>query len=156
MKAQNRIPVGVITDIKEQLRSVRALRIRYETDESAIEKRMPPAVQETEERPDEPRYMTSEEFANDISRRNHIFFKINSKDKVLLGTDRSVRDASDKPYIVNIEDFDIDILKRMISNPENKYKADAYEITVDGSVINGNVVPDFKDGKTHTVIVTVK
>ena len=43
-----------------------------------------------------------------------------------------------------------------ISNPENKYKADAYEITVDGSVINGNVVPDFKDGKTHTVIVTVK
>ena len=120
MKAQNHIPVGVITDIKEQLRSVRALRIRYETDESAIEKRMPPAVQKTEERSDEPRYMTPEEFANAISRRNHIFFKINSKDKVLLGTDRSVRDASEKPYIVNIEDFDIDILKRMISNPENK------------------------------------
>jgi hypothetical protein len=120
MKAQNRIPVGVITDIKEQLRSVRALRIRYETDESDIEKRMPPAVQKTEDRSDEPRYMTPEEFANDISRRNHIFFKINSKDKVLLGTDRSVRDASEKPYIVNIEDFDIDILKRMISNPENK------------------------------------
>ena len=120
MKAQNRIPVGVITDIKEQLRSVRALRIRYETDESAIEKRMPPAVQKTEERSDEPRHMTPDEFANDISRRNHIFFKINSNDKVLLGTDRSVRDASEKPYIVNIEDFDIDMLKRMISNPENK------------------------------------
>ena len=118
--AEGNIPMGVITDIKEQLRSVRALRIRYETDESAIEKRMPPAVQKTEERSDEPRYMTPEEFANDISRRNHIFFKINSNDKVLLGTDRSVRDASEKPYIVNIEDFDIDILKRMISNPENK------------------------------------
>ncbi len=43
-----------------------------------------------------------------------------------------------------------------ISNPENKFKAESIEITVDGSVINGNIVPDFKDGKSHSVVVAVK
>ena len=120
IKAQDSVPMGVITDIKEQLRKARALKVRYETDDSAIEKRMPPAVESTEQKSDEPRLMTPEEWATEVSRRNLIFFKINSNDKVLLGTDRSVRDASEKPYIVNVEDFDIDVLKRMISNPENK------------------------------------
>ena len=43
-----------------------------------------------------------------------------------------------------------------ISNPENKFKADKVELTVDGSAINGNIIPDFKDGKTHTVVATIK
>lgn len=43
-----------------------------------------------------------------------------------------------------------------ISNPEKKYKADKLDITVDGKAINGTILPDFKDGKKHTVIVTVK
>ena len=137
IKAQDSVPMGVITDIKEQLRNARALKVRYETDDSAIEKRMSPAVENTEQKSDEPRFMTPEEFAKDVSRRNHIFFKINSNDKVLLGTDRSVRDASEKPYIVNVEDFDIDVLKRMISNPENKVtypECETHEFTMpDGS-----------------------
>jgi hypothetical protein len=29
-------------------------------------------------------------------------------------------------------------------------------LVMDGGVISGNVVPDFKDGKTHAVLVTVK
>ncbi|MBR5562738.1 MAG: M23 family metallopeptidase, partial [Bacteroidales bacterium] len=135
IEAEDNIPMGVITDIKEQLRNAQALKVRYETDDSAIEKRMPPA--NTEEKSDEPRFMSPEEFANDVSRRNHIFFKINSNDKVLLGTDRSVRDASEKPYIVNVEDFDINVLKRMISNPENKVtypECETHEFTMpDGS-----------------------
>ena len=137
IKAQDSVPMGVITDIKEQLRNARALKVRYETDDSAIEKRMPPAVENTEQKSDEPRFMTPEEWATDVSRRNHIFFKINSNDKVLMGTDRSVRDASEKPYIVNVEDFDIDVLKRMISNPENKVtypECETHEFTMpDGS-----------------------
>ena len=136
IEAEDNIPMGVITDIKEQLRNAQALKVRYETDDSAIEKRMPPA--NTEEKSDEPRFMSPEEFANDVSRRNHIFFKINSNDKVLLGTDRSVRDASEKPYIVNVEDFDIDVLKGMISNPENKVtypECETHEFTMpDGSI----------------------
>ena len=137
IKAQDSVPMGVITDIKEQLRKARALKVRYETDDSAIEKRMPPAVESTEQKSDEPRLMTPEEWATEVSRRNLIFFKINSNDKVLLGTDRSVRDASEKPYIVNVEDFDIDVLKRMISNPENKVtypECETHEFTMpDGS-----------------------
>ena len=43
-----------------------------------------------------------------------------------------------------------------ISNPDGKYKADAIEISVDGNKIDGNIVPDFKDGKTHTVCATIK
>ena len=43
-----------------------------------------------------------------------------------------------------------------ISNPDGKFKADATQITVDGKAIDGNIVPDFKDGKTHKVVVTVK
>ena len=137
IKAQDSVPMGVITDIKEQLRNARALKVRYETDDSTIEKRMPPAIENTEQKSDKPRFMTPEEWATDVSRRNLIFFKINSNDKVLMGTDRSVRDASEKPYIVNVEDFDIDVLKRMISNPENKVtypECETHEFTMpDGS-----------------------
>ena len=43
-----------------------------------------------------------------------------------------------------------------ISNPEKKFKADKVLLTVDGEEICGNVVPDFKDGKTHTVVALVK
>ena len=43
-----------------------------------------------------------------------------------------------------------------ISNPQKKYKAENMEITVDGKALEGNIVPDFKDGKTHTVKVIVK
>ncbi len=43
-----------------------------------------------------------------------------------------------------------------ISNPDGKFKADALDITVDGNKIDGAILPDFKDGKKHTVVVAVK
>lgn len=43
-----------------------------------------------------------------------------------------------------------------ISNPNGKFKADALDITVDGKAIDGVILPDFKDGKTHKVSVVVK
>ena len=43
-----------------------------------------------------------------------------------------------------------------ISNPENKFKADKVEVIVDGRAIEGNIIPDFKDGKTHAVVATIK
>ena len=118
IKAQNSIPMGVITDIKLQLRNARALKIRYETDESAIEKRMPPPGASTDEKSDEPRFITPEEWATDVSRRNLISFKINSKDKVLLATDRSFR--AHEHYMCDASEFDEEILKNHISNPEGK------------------------------------
>lgn len=43
-----------------------------------------------------------------------------------------------------------------ISNPQKKYKGENMEITVDGKVLEGNIVPDFKDGKTHIVKVALR
>ena len=126
IKAQDSVPMGVITDIKEQLRNARALKVRYETDDSAIEKRMPPAVENTEQKSDEPRFMTPEEWATDVSRRNLISFKINAKDKVLLATDRSFR--AQEHYICDASEFDVEILKNHISNPENKATLPEYEM----------------------------
>jgi hypothetical protein len=126
IKAQDSVPMGVITDIKEQLRNVQALKVRYETDDSAIEKRMPPAVTNTEENSDKPRILTPEEWATDVSRRNLISFKINAKDKVLLATDRSFR--AQEHYICDASEFDVEILKNHISNPEGKATLPEYEM----------------------------
>lgn len=41
-----------------------------------------------------------------------------------------------------------------VKNP-NKKNSGVKELLVDGKRINGNVVPDFRDGKTHTVEVTL-
>ncbi|MBO5814614.1 MAG: M48 family metalloprotease [Bacteroidales bacterium] len=126
ISADENVPMGIITDIKEQLRNARALKVRYETDDSAIEKRMPPAVENTEQKSDEPRFMTPEEWATDVSRRNLISFKINAKDKVLLATDRSFR--AQGHYICDASEFDVEILKNHILNPENKATLPEYEM----------------------------
>ena len=126
ISADEGVSMGIITDIKEQLRNARALKVRYETDDSAIEKRMPPAVENTEQKSDEPRFMTPEEWATDVSRRNLISFKINAKDKVLLATDRSFR--AQEHYICDASEFDVEILKNHISNPENKATLPEYEM----------------------------
>ena len=126
ISADEGVSMGIITDIKEQLRNARALKVRYETDDSAIEKRMPPAVENTEQKSDEPRFMTPEEWATDVSRRNLISFKINAKDKVLLATDRSFR--AQEHYICDASEFDVEILKNHILNPENKATLPEYEM----------------------------
>ena len=126
IKAQNSIPMGLITDIKEQLRNVRALKVRYETDDSAIEKRMPPPGASTDEKSDEPSFITPEEWATDVSRRDLISFKINSKDKVLLATDRSFR--AHEHYMCDVSEFDEEILKNHISNPEGKVTLPDHEM----------------------------
>ena len=126
ISADEGVSMGIITDIKEQLRNARALKVRYETDDSAIEKRMPPAVENTEQKSDEPRFMTPEEWATDVSRRNLISFKINAKDKVLLATDRSFR--AQEHYICDASEFDVEILKNHISNPEGKATLPEYEM----------------------------
>ena len=43
-----------------------------------------------------------------------------------------------------------------VSNPSRLAKNYTLEITVDGKKLDGNIVPSFADGKTHTVCVTVK
>ncbi|MBQ8163862.1 MAG: hypothetical protein IJZ93_05830 [Clostridia bacterium] len=44
----------------------------------------------------------------------------------------------------------------VISNPEKKAKDYTLDITVDGSKLDGNIIPAFSDGKTHSVEIIVK
>ena len=139
IKAGESIPVGVITDIKLELRKVQALRVRYITDDSAIDKRLPMlAVDETV------RVMETEEVFPPVltneNIRNDLFFRINSADKVLMSTRASTRSSAeeDLPYIVDIKDFDVNILKAVIENAEEREtfpEREVQEITMpDGSV----------------------
>ena len=79
IEAEDNIPMGVITDIKEQLRNAQALKVRYETNESSIEKRMPPASQSE-------RYLAVEDAIKSVERRNIIVMRLNSAGDMFLGS----------------------------------------------------------------------
>lgn len=103
--ADDDIPMGVLTDIKLQLRSVRALKLRYETDDGSIDRRLPPAQSgSTSVRTDIP---------DSIERRNIIFVKVNPAGEMLLGANclkGSLRDEE-------LYRKEIERLKGYISNP---------------------------------------
>ena len=42
-----------------------------------------------------------------------------------------------------------------IKNPEKKLAAETIQLIVDGESIDGNIVPDFADGKTHHVVCVI-
>ena len=77
--AEENIPMGVITDIKEQLRNARALKVRYETHESTIEKRLPPA-------PKTDMYPATVDALAGTNRRNIIVMRVNSNGEMFLGS----------------------------------------------------------------------
>ena len=119
IKADGDIRMGIIDDIKLELRKCKALKVRYETPDKAIDKRLPPAPSPDESENDlEAKFIAPEDWADEASRRNLITFRINSADKVLMSTDRSFR--SKEYYICDIDDFDVKRLKEMLANPERK------------------------------------
>ena len=117
MKAQNRIPVGVITDIKEQLRNVRALKVRYETHESTIEKRLPPA-------PKTDMYPATVDSLAGTSRRNIIVMRVNPNGEMFLGS-TYVKGSlhNDDLYAKELAR-----LKELISNPEESAECPEIEM----------------------------
>ena len=117
MKAQNRIPVGVITDIKEQLRNVRALKVRYETHESTIEKRLPPA-------PKTDMYPATVDALAGTSRRNIIVMRVNPNGEMFLGS-TYVKGSlhNDDLYAKELAR-----LKELISNPEESAECPEIEM----------------------------
>ena len=106
IKAQDSVPMGVITDIKEQLRNARALKIRYETDDSAIEKHLPPAQSNA---------LFSDDPYQKVNRRNIIIVKVNSDGEMLLGGNH-VKGSLHNDELYRQE---INKLKNYISNPTN-------------------------------------
>ena len=135
IKASGDTRMGIIDDIKLELRKCRALKVRYEAPERIIDRRLPPAPDQSED-DQEAKFIAPEDWANDVSRRNLITFRINSADKVLMSTDRSIR--VNEHYICDIDDFDVKRLKEMIANPERKEtlpETEMKDITMpDGSV----------------------
>lgn len=116
IRAQKSIPMGVITDIKEQLRNAGALKVRYETDGSAIEKRMPPAEGNDSLLYDAP-YQT-------VNRRNIIALKVNHNGEMLLG-DQYFKGSLHDEELYRQE---IGRLKGYISNPGNRNDCPSFEM----------------------------
>ena len=131
IKAGNDTRMGMIRDIKEQLRKVDALRLRYVSDEGNVNKFLPPVAKSGENRPE------VQALPGNLEREDMIYIKINKEGKVLMFGDDG------KHHVSNIEDFDTEALKLMITNPDNKSDLpgkDTRDIQMpDGSVWSASV-----------------
>ena len=117
ISADENVPMGIITDIKEQLRNARALKVRYETGESPIEKRLPPA-------PKSEMYPATVEALAGTNRRNIIVMRVNPNGEMFLGS------TYVKGSLHNEELYRQELvrLKELISNPEDKAECPEMEM----------------------------
>ena len=117
ISADEGVSMGIITDIKEQLRNARALKVRYETDDSAIVKRLPPA-------PKTDMYPATVDALAGTNRRNIIVMRVNSNGEMFLGS------TYVKGSLHNEELYRQELarLKELISNPEDKAECPEIEM----------------------------
>ena len=117
ISADENVPMGIITDIKEQLRNARALKVRYETHESTIEKRLPPA-------PKTDMYPATVDALAGTNRRNIIVMRVNSNGEMWLGS-TYVKGSlhNDDLYAKELAR-----LKELISNPEESAECPEIEM----------------------------
>lgn len=118
ISADENVPMGIITDIKEQLRNARALKVRYETHESTIEKRLPPAPK-TDMYP-----ATVDDALAGTNRRNIIVIRVNSNGEMWLGS-TYVKGSLHNDDLYTKE---LARLKELISNPEDKAECPEMEM----------------------------
>ncbi len=129
IEAEGNVATGIITDIKQQLRQIRALRVRYITDDTAIDKRLPmPTVAGKVET------TSIELLLETVNRRNIVVIKVNANDQMLLGS-RCIKESLRDDDLYRQE---IDRLKSYLTNPDDDPKApesEMQDITMpDGSV----------------------
>lgn len=117
ISADEGVSMGIITDIKEQLRNARALKVRYETDDSAIEKRLPPA-------PKTEMYSATVDALVGTNRRNIIVMRVNPNGEMFLGS-TYVKGSlhNDDLYAKELAR-----LKELISNPEESAECPEIEM----------------------------
>ena len=117
IEAEENIPMGVITDIKEQLRNAQALRVRYESNERSVEKRLPPA-------PKTELFTAAEDAIGGVNRRNIIVMRVNSNGEMWLGS-TYVKGSlhNDDLYAKELAR-----LKELISNPEESAECPEIEM----------------------------
>ena len=116
ISADEDVSMGIIADIKLQLREASALKIRYETEDSAIERRMPPAQTSSPAISDEP--------YSKVNRRNIIVIKVNPNGEMLLGAN-CVKGSLHNEELYRQE---INRLKDYISNPTNSEDCPSVEM----------------------------
>ena len=109
IKASSDTPMGIINDIKLQLRKCKALKVRYEGPESSVARYLPPA-------PDSDMYTSAEEALRAVDRRNIIVMRVNAAGEMFLG-DTYVKGSLHDEKLYRKE---IARLKELISNPEDK------------------------------------
>lgn len=131
IRASKDTRMGIISDIKKQLREVQALRIRYLSDEGDVNTFLPPVVQPWDNR------LIEQSLPDNVSLDDLIIIRINEQGKVLMFGDDG------KTYINDTEDFNTEALKRIITNPDNNSDLPGKltkEIRMpDGSVWNATV-----------------
>ena len=115
--AEENIPMGVITDIKEQLRNARALKVRYETNEHPIVKRLPPA-------PKTDMYPATVDALAGTNRRNIIVMRVNSNGEMFLGSTY----AKGSLHNDDLYAKELARLKELISNPEESAECPEIEM----------------------------
>ena len=117
ISADENVPMGIITDIKEQLRNARALKVRYETHESTIEKRLPPA-------PKTDMYPATVDALAGTNRRNIIVMRVNPNGEMFLGS-TYVKGSlhNDDLYAKELAR-----LKELLSNPEESAECPEIEM----------------------------
>ena len=116
ISADEDVSMGIIADIKLQLREASALKIRYDTDDSAIERRMPPAQTSSPAISDEP--------YSKVNRRNIIVIRVNPNGEMLLGSNY-VKGSLHNEELYRQE---INRLKDYISNPTNSEDCPSVEM----------------------------
>ena len=109
ISADEDVSMGIITDIKEQLRNARALKVRYETHESTIEKRLPPA-------PKTEMYPATVDALVGTNRRNIIVMRVNPNGEMFLGSTYMKGSLHNDDLYAK----ELARLKELISNPEGK------------------------------------
>ena len=126
IKAEGDVKVGTVTDIKLQLREAEALRVSYVTDGGDVSKYLPPQAKPGSDRP------VVQALPGNMNRDDLINIKINEQGKVLMIAN------DDEYHISDVEDFDIEALKSMIVNAENKAKLPG-KVTRDIRMPDGSV-----------------
>lgn len=126
IKASGDTRMGIIDDIKLELRKCRALKVRYEAPDRVIDKRLPPAPQTDE-------VQVAEDFGG-VNRRNIIVMKLNHEGEMFLGS-TYVKGSLHNDELYRKE---LDRLKELISNPEDRAECPDSEmkdvLMPDGSV----------------------
>lgn len=117
IKASGDTRMGIITDIKMELRKCKALKVRYEAPERIIDRLLPPA-------PKSDVYRSAEDALGNVNRRNVIVMRVNSNGEMWLGS------TYVKGSLHNEELYSQELarLKELISNPEDKAECPEMEM----------------------------